>query len=91
MTKEYIQTYGVDYEETFSLIVKMNTIRILLSCAANLDWSIHQLDVKNAFLHGDLKEEVYMKISLGFEDAWTVSKMCRLKRSPYGLKQSFRE
>ena len=66
----------------------MNSIRILLSMTANLDWPLHQFDVKNAFLHGDLEEEeVYMDIPPGFEDGKTRGKVCRLKKSLYGLKQ----
>lgn len=68
----------------------MNTIHVILSCVANLDRKIHHLDVKNAFLHGDLKQELYMEIPLGFEDARTVSKVCSLRRSLYELKQSSR-
>jgi hypothetical protein len=66
----------------------MNSIRVLLSIAANLDWLLHQFDVKNAFLHGDLKEEVYMEIPLGLEDSSSVGKVCKLKKALYGLKQS---
>ncbi|CAL2249944.1 unnamed protein product [Prunus armeniaca] len=58
--KCYTQTYGIDYGETFASVAKINTIWVLLSLAANLNWPLHQFDVKNAFLHGDLKEEDYM-------------------------------
>jgi hypothetical protein len=57
VTKGFAQTYGIDNEETFAPVAKMNSIGVLLSIVANLDWSLHQFDVKNAFLHGDLKEK----------------------------------
>ncbi|RVW15595.1 Retrovirus-related Pol polyprotein from transposon RE2 [Vitis vinifera] len=65
VAKRYTQTYGIDYTETFALVAKINTIRVLLSLAANLDWPLQQFDVKNAFLHSKLSEEVYMDLPLG--------------------------
>jgi hypothetical protein len=88
VAKGYTQTYGIDYEETFAPVAKMNSVRTLISCAVNLDWKIYQMDVKNAFLHGDLQEEVYMEVPLGFETNQTIGKVLRLHRSLYGLKQS---
>ena len=60
------QTYGIDYAETFSPIAKISSVRILISLTANFGWLIFQLDVKNVFLNGDLKEEVYIEQPLGF-------------------------
>ena len=88
VAKWFTQSYGIDYQETFAPVAKLNTIRVLLSLAANLDWPLHQLDVKNAFLNGDLTEEVYMDIPPGFETKATMNKVCKLKKSLYGLKQS---
>lgn len=69
---------------------KSKTIRVILSLATNLDWPLHQLDVKNAFLNRDLEEEVFISIPPGFETDATKNKVCRLRKSLYGLKQSLR-
>ncbi|MCO5562654.1 hypothetical protein L7F22_016282 [Adiantum nelumboides] len=60
VVKEYEQTYGIDYEETFALVAKMTTLRAVIAMAAAKGWILHQMDVKNAFLHGDLQEEEYI-------------------------------
>jgi hypothetical protein len=59
VARGYSQTYGIDYDETFAPVAKMTTVRTLISCAANFGWTLHQLDVKNAFLHGDLQEAIW--------------------------------
>ncbi|GJZ06242.1 ribonuclease H-like domain-containing protein [Tanacetum coccineum] len=82
------QQLGVDFDETFSPVVKPATIRTVLSLAVSRKWPIHQLDVKNAFLNGDLSETVYMHQPPGFVDARFPNHVCRLQRSLYGLKQA---
>nr|GEX39172.1 copia protein [Tanacetum cinerariifolium] len=81
------QLEGVDFDETFSPVVKPGTIRTVLSLACSLHWPVHQLDVKNAFLHGDLSETIYMHQPLGFRDSMHPDYVCLLQRSLYGLKQ----
>ncbi|GKC17918.1 ribonuclease H-like domain-containing protein, partial [Tanacetum coccineum] len=82
------QQQGIDCDKTFSLVVKPATIRTVLSLAVSHDWPIHQLDVKNAFLHGHLSETVYMHQLLGFVDPNKPDYVCHLQRSLYGLKQA---
>nr|GFA65223.1 putative ribonuclease H-like domain-containing protein [Tanacetum cinerariifolium] len=69
-------------------LAKMDTIRVMLSVASNQGWSLHQFDVKNSFLHGELKEEVYMEAPPGFSEHFKPGEACRLKKYLYGLKQS---
>lgn len=88
VAKGFTQTYGIDYQETFAPVAKINSIRVLLSLAVNSNWLLHQLDVKNAFLNGDLEEEVFMSPPPGFEKSFEGGKVCKLKKSLYGLKQS---
>ncbi|RDX97989.1 hypothetical protein CR513_19160, partial [Mucuna pruriens] len=66
VAKGYTQTYGIDYEETFAPVAKMNTVRVIISLAAHFGWNLQQFDVKNVFLHEDLEEEVYMEITPRF-------------------------
>jgi hypothetical protein len=78
----------VDYDETFSLVVNFATICVVLSLALSRNWAIHQLDIKNAFLHGTLTVTVYCNQPTGFVDAAHPDLICRLNRSLYGLKQA---
>jgi hypothetical protein len=86
----FTQCPGVDYDETFSLVVKFATVRTILSLALSWDWEIHQLDVKNVFLHSTLAETVYYSQPTGFVDEARPVLVCRLNRSLYGLKQASR-
>ena len=90
VAKGYAQVYVTDYLDKFSPIAKLTFIRLCLSMAATHKWSLHQLDIKNTFLHGDLQEEVYMEQPPGFVAQGKSDKVCRLRKSLYGLKQSTR-
>ncbi|GKC50017.1 ribonuclease H-like domain-containing protein [Tanacetum coccineum] len=82
------QQHGVDFDETFSQVVKPTTIRTILSLVVSRQWPIHQLDVNNAFLNGDLSETMYMHQPPSFVDTYYPNHVCLLQRSLYGLKQA---
>ncbi|GJR17050.1 ribonuclease H-like domain, reverse transcriptase, RNA-dependent DNA polymerase [Tanacetum coccineum] len=88
VAKGYIQEHGIDFEEVFAPVARMETIRLLLAIAANNKWEVHHLDVKSAFLHGDLKEEVYVTQPEGFIKRQDNGKVYRLIKALYGLRQA---
>ena len=84
----FSQKQGIDFDKIFSPIVKISSIRVVLRLVASLDLELQQLDVKIAFLHGDLKEEIYMDQLEGFKVKGKKHMVCKLKKSLYGLKQT---
>ena len=90
VAKGFRQVHGIDYDETFSPVAMLKSIRILLAVAAYYDYEIWQMDVKTAFLNGNIEEELYMVQPEGFVDPENAGKVCKLQRSIYGLKQASR-
>ena len=88
VARGFTHAYDIDYTETLSSVVRLNSVHLLLSLAVNQAWSLHQLDVSNAFLYGDLEEQVSMEQPLGYVAQGESSKVCFLRRAIYGLKQS---
>ncbi|CAA7041401.1 unnamed protein product [Microthlaspi erraticum] len=88
VAKGYVQRYGIDFEKVFAPVARIETIRLLISLAASKGWEIHHLDVKTAFLHGELKETVYVSQPDGFVVKGSEEKVYKLNRALYGLKQA---
>jgi len=88
LARGYSQIKGVDFDETFALVAKLESIRILLSIACHLGFKLYQMDVNSAFLNGILQEEVYVEQSKGFQDPHHPYHVYKLKNGLYGLKQA---
>lgn len=80
--------YGINYTEVFVLVVKLDTMRLLLALVAQNAWDVFQLNVKSAFLHGDFQEEVYVQQPIGFMQKDRETQIYRLQKTLYGLKQA---
>jgi hypothetical protein len=90
VVKGYAQVHGIDYDEVFAPVARMETVKVLLALAAQGEWEVHHMDVKSAFLNGNLQEEVYVHQPPGFSDPKHPGKVLRLKNALYGLKQASR-
>ncbi|KAD3066810.1 hypothetical protein E3N88_34690 [Mikania micrantha] len=88
VAKGYIQQHGVDFDEVFAPVARLETVRLLLDLATQRGWEVHHLDVKSAFLHGELKEEVFVSQPEGFAIKGEKQKVYKLAKALYGLKQA---
>uniref|UniRef100_A0A2N9IVC3 Reverse transcriptase Ty1/copia-type domain-containing protein n=1 Tax=Fagus sylvatica TaxID=28930 RepID=A0A2N9IVC3_FAGSY len=87
VAKEFHQQLGIDYDETYSPVIKPTTVRTVLFIPISTSWSVQQIDIQNTFLHGNLSKEVYMIQPLGFQHPQFLNHVCKLQKAIYGLKQ----
>lgn len=88
VAKGYVQHAGMDFDEVFTPVARLESVRFLLAIAAHHGWTVHHLDIKSAFLNGDLVEEVYVEQSPGFSIRGKERKVYRLHKALYGLRQA---
>ncbi|PWA38442.1 gag-pol polyprotein [Artemisia annua] len=88
VAKGYVQEQGIDFDEVFAPVARIETVRLILALAAYHGWQVHHLDVKSAFLHGELKEEVYVTQPEGFIQQGNLGKVYKLTKALYGLRQA---
>ena len=88
VAKGYVQKHGVDFDEVFAPVARLDTIRLLLALAANRGWQVHHLDVKSAFLNGELEEEVYVSQPEGYVQKGKEKMVLKLSKALYGLRQA---
>jgi hypothetical protein len=88
VAKGYVQRQGVDFEDVFAPIARMDSVRLLIALAAHHSWEVHHMDVKSAFLNGDLLEEVYVQQPPGYVKTEEEGKVLRLRKALYGLRQA---
>ncbi|KAL0363825.1 UNVERIFIED_CONTAM: Retrovirus-related Pol polyprotein from transposon TNT 1-94 [Sesamum angustifolium] len=90
VVKGYAQKYGIDYTEVFAPVARMETVRLVIALATQKGWAVYQLDVKSAFLHGELVEDVFVEQPCGYIQKGKEEKVYKLKKALYGLKQALR-
>jgi len=88
VAKGYVQKHGVDFDEVFAPMARLDTIRLLLALAANRGWQVHHLDVKSAFLNGELEDEVYVSQPEGYVQNRKEKMVLKLSKALYGLRQA---
>ena len=84
----FVQHEGIDFEEVFAPVARMESVRLLLALAATKDWRVHHLDIKSAFLNGELAETIFVRQPLGFVVKGAEHRVLRLRKALYGLRQA---